>query len=210
MFKQVLAGATLAMALTVAPAHAMVIFSDNFNTENGGVGALNYNSFANFAVSDGTVDLIGNGFFDFPPVTNGHGLYVDLDGSTSDAGLMLADPIAVSPGSYTLFFQLAGNQRQGGDDIVAINLFLDGTNIFTGNILVPQSDGFLGHLIPFEVASGGDFTFSFQNSGGAVNIGALLDNIAIDQVREGRSVPEPASMLLLGSAFALGLARRRR
>ena len=55
-------------------ANAGVIFSDNFNAENGGTGVLNYNSFNNWTVTDGTVDLIGNGFFDFYP---GNGLYVD-------------------------------------------------------------------------------------------------------------------------------------
>ncbi|MEZ5560441.1 MAG: hypothetical protein R3E86_18090 [Pseudomonadales bacterium] len=52
-------------------ANAAIIFSDNFDGENGGVGALNYNSFAHWTVLDGTVDLIGNGFFDFLP---GNGL----------------------------------------------------------------------------------------------------------------------------------------
>ena len=47
--------------------------------------ALNYTGFANWTVYSGTVDLIGNGSYDFLP---GDGLYVDLDGSTSDAGVL--------------------------------------------------------------------------------------------------------------------------
>lgn len=206
MLKRVLAGVGLAVALTAAPAHAAVIFSENFDAENGGVGSLNYSSFANFSVSSGSVDLIGNGLWDFPPATTGHGLYVDLDGSTSDAGLMLANPIAVAPGDYTVFFQLAGNQRGGGDEVVTVDLFLDGTNISTGLMLVPETQPFFGYLMPFSVASSGAFTFSFQNAGGD-NVGALLDNITVNQIR---AAPEPASLLLLGSALALGLARRRR
>ena len=46
---------------------------------------LNYNSFSQFSVTNGTVDLIGNGFFDFYP---SQGRYVDLDGSTGNAGLL--------------------------------------------------------------------------------------------------------------------------
>jgi hypothetical protein len=209
MLKRVLAGLGLALALTAAPAHAAVIvFTEDFNAENGGVGALNYNSFTNFTVSSGTVDLIGNGFFDFPPVTTGHGLYVDLDGSTSDAGLMLANPIPVTPGEYELFFQLAGNQRNAGPDIVQVSLFLDGVLVYNppGNVLVPQDLPFLGQILPFTVTSAGNLTFSFQNNGGD-NIGALLDNITVTQLR---AAPEPASMLLFGSALAIGLVRRRR
>jgi hypothetical protein len=205
MLTRLVAGVGLAVALTATPAHAAtIIFSDNFNTENGGVGALNYNSFANFTVvaGTGTVDLIGNGFFEFPPVTNGHGLYVDLDGSTSDAGLMLADPIPVLPGDYELFFQLAGNQRQAGNDVVSVNLFLNNVLFFTGNVLVPQDLPFIGFPLPFTLASGGNLTFSFQNDGNN-NIGALLDNITLT------ALPEPGSLLLLGSALALRLARRR-
>ncbi len=62
-----------------------ILFQDDFNSENGGSGALNYNSFANWDVTDGTVDLIGTNFYDFHP---GNGLYVDLDGSTSNAGVL--------------------------------------------------------------------------------------------------------------------------
>ncbi len=48
---------------------------------------LNYAGFANWDVLDGFVDLIGNGFFDLLP---GNGLYVDLDGSTGDAGKLIS------------------------------------------------------------------------------------------------------------------------
>ena len=70
-----LAGASAAQAATV--------FSDNFNSDSLG---LNYTAFVNgWSVSDGTVDLIGTGFFDFYP---GNGNYVDLDGSSSNAGVL--------------------------------------------------------------------------------------------------------------------------
>lgn len=64
-------------------AQATVLLSDNFNSENGGAGTLNYAGFVNWTVSDGSVDLCGNGFCDFLP---GNGLYVDMDGSTGNAG----------------------------------------------------------------------------------------------------------------------------
>ena len=62
--------ALLAAALTAAltgAASAAPLFSDNFNAQNGGVGTLNFSGFTNWTVSNGSVDLIGNGFFDFYP-----------------------------------------------------------------------------------------------------------------------------------------------
>jgi hypothetical protein len=102
----------LPLLFGAAQGHAATIFSDNFNTENGGVAdasTLNYNTFANWTVNGGgTVDLIGNGYFDFYP---GQGLYVDLDGSTSNAGQLTSINIALNPGTYTLQFLLGGSQR---------------------------------------------------------------------------------------------------
>ena len=108
MKRLVLTWGVLAFAM-MGQLKATIIFSDNFNAENGGVGVLNYNSFANWSVSGGTVDLIGSpGFFDFFPQ---NGLYVDLDGTSFLAGTLTSIGIPVTPGSYILSFLLAGSQR---------------------------------------------------------------------------------------------------
>src|SRR5579862_1829881 len=94
MVSRRIAAALAAFALCVgAPAaHAQVyLLNDNFNTENGGVGQLNYTGFDNWNVS-GAVDLIGNGFFDFYP---GNGLYVDMNGSPGP-GTMTSRPHTTS------------------------------------------------------------------------------------------------------------------
>lgn len=75
--------ASVACALllsTAGIAGAAPIFADTFESETPG---LNYNSFISWRVSDGTVDVIGDNFYDFLP---GNGLHVDLDGSTANAG----------------------------------------------------------------------------------------------------------------------------
>jgi PEP-CTERM motif len=194
------------LCLSAGSAKAATVFSDNFNSENGGVGVLNYGTdvgtFAHFGISGGSVDLIGNGYFDFYP---GNGLYVDLDGSTSGAGLMSANPISLGPGSYTLSFYLGGNQRGYPDDAVSVNVF-GSSSYGSGSYNLTSSDPLAQHQISFTLGAPDAVKFSFQNAGGD-NVGAILDNITIDS-NEQAPVPEPASMLLLGSGI-VAVARRR-
>lgn len=74
----------LAAAAFAAPAQAGVVYSNNFDSENGGNTALNYNGFNGLTVTNGTVDLVKSG--DFGIICAGAaGACVDLDGSTNDA-----------------------------------------------------------------------------------------------------------------------------
>ncbi len=98
-------------------AGADVLLFDDFNAENGGVRQLNYTAFANWDITDGTVDLC-----DAVDVMQGDGLYVDLDGSTNDAGRMESKTtFPLQPGFYELSFLLAGSQR-GDFNTVTVSL----------------------------------------------------------------------------------------
>lgn len=183
--------------LLTSPVFAGVIFYDNFNSENGGGGVLNYNGFANWAVSDGTVDLIGNGFYDFLP---GNGLYVDMDGSTGNAGMMTSK-FSLNPGSYTLEFDLAGNQRNAADELVTVQVNL---GFFSKTYSLPQSAPFTHYTETFTVPTSMTASLSFEGAG-RDNIGMLLDNVKLSVV------PEPATLMLLGFGFVgLGIAIRRK
>jgi PEP-CTERM motif len=196
------AGLLWIAATTLTPAVAATIFEDNFDTETLG---LNYAGFANWDVTDGTVDLIGAGFFDLIP---GNGRYVDLDGSTSNAGVLTTKTsfLFEAGQTYVLTFDLAGNQRGGANDLVTVVL---------GSFVNEVFD--LASAVPFTTVNrvftpGADTTaaLSFSNAGGD-NVGALLDRVRIESDDDGGAIPEPATLALFGLALcALHLARRRR
>lgn len=187
----------LALALILSPAlsHAAVtIFSDNFDTDALATNQTTFNG--GWTVSGGTVDLIGNpGFFDFLP---GNGRYVDLDGSSWQAGEFHKDLSLTAGVQYTLSFDLAGSQR-GSDENVNINF---GSSV--DNLTVGSGVGFTTHTLLFTPGTSGLYSVIFQNAGGD-NVGALLDNVSVMAVPE----PETYAMLLSGLGL-LGFAVRRR
>ena len=180
----------------VSGANAAVL-SDNFDSENGGVGVPNYASFANWTISNGHVDLIGNpGFFNLLP---GNGLYVDLDGSTFATGLMTSNTVFPA-GNYIFSFSLAGSQRTDNNDngnTVDVSFGSYNASIFKNTF-----DPFQTYSVGVTVAAGGS-AISFQNQGVSNNVGLLLDNVVV-------TAPLPSTLLLLGSSLAgLGLLRRK-
>ena len=97
-----------AAALVTAGAHAAPLASDDFDAN-----ALKLNGVpVGWTVTGGTVDIIGTSFsgtaFNLVP---GHGAYIDLDGSSGDAGL-LSRTFTLNAGvEYTATFDLAGSHR---------------------------------------------------------------------------------------------------
>jgi len=225
---RVWAGVCAAALLSLGPGKAAaVIFMDNFDSEPVPASpgwVANYNSFANFFVNDGTVDLLGP---TNPFGLTGVGNFVDLDGSTNNGGFLeTIRQFNYSAGdSVTLDVLVSGNQRGGTDGLFAGFRFFNPRSIdhinFSGftSFSTPNTPGqeLLGiasvasnspyqtYSISFRALTSGTLT-ALVGTDSADNVGPLLDGVSL------AAVPEPATWALSIAGLGLlgaGLRRRR-
>ena len=198
--------AVSALLLCLNAQASVTLLNDNFNSENGGVGLLNYTSFLNWDVTAGAVDLIplSDGEFNFYP---GNGLYVDLDGSTGVAGTIKTKSSfnLVAGETYKLQFDLGGSTR-GDTNTVHVSLGSAWNQDFTLN----SSDPLATNTFNFTVGSAETAPLQFKHDGGD-NVGLILDNVTLTR-ESGGSTPELSTWMLLACSglAGLGLLRRRK
>lgn len=192
--------AVTATFLVANGAMATPLFFDNFDTENNSSGVSNYDTFNNWTVDLGSVDLVGGGYWEWLAKD---GLSVDLDGSTGDAGRLTSVDINVIAGqTYTFSFDISGNQRNALTDSVVVGVYIsDYYETFT----LSGTDSW--QTISREVTVYKDFVNIVFNHDGNDNIGIVLDNVSFDA----SPVPEPTTMLLFGTGLIglAGFARRK-
>lgn len=183
----------IGLGMSSASSAATVIFSDNFDGE---VRELNA-SLDNWAVTNGTVDVIGTGFFQLA----GLGTYLDLDGSTNNAGRIttLASFSYAAGQQYELAFSYGKNGT-------AFETLSFGFGDWSASLSLAAGalPGFTSAVFSFTALTSGTSGLFFENSGGD-NQGALLDNVKLSVV------PLPASgLMLIGGLAALAALRRRK
>ena len=187
-------------------AQAAPVFSDNFDSY--AADQLNWVApvSSGWVITNGMVDIIGNGgSFDFLP---GNGSYVDLDGSSSRSGQLSHTVNLVAGHTYSLSFDLAGSQR-GTTEMVDVKF---GTTM--EQFTLSSGDGFSHHTMKFTALSSGLATFEYRNNQFGTNIvnnegnhiGALLDNVAVTSGPE----PESYAMFMAGLGLMGFIARRRK
>ncbi|HKO70232.1 MAG TPA: PEP-CTERM sorting domain-containing protein [Bradyrhizobium sp.] len=178
-----------AFGIGASTANADVLLSDTFNSYGQ---QLNWTPPAIWTVPSGSVDLIGETptgtSFDFYP---GNGGFVDLHGSTEQAGT-LQTLQSFAAGNYTLSFDLGGNAR--GDvsktTVISLGSFSRALTLASNDPLQPFSFSF--------ATSGGNLSFA-DLPGGSGNVGNILDNVSLSSSLAS-AAPEPSTwaMMLMG------------
>ena len=189
------------LAFCAAPAvRAAVLLNENFDelTQQ-----LTVTSAGAFSTINGTnVDVVGNpGSF---PLCNGpeSGNCIDMNGSSGNPQGQLQSNMLFAAGSYLLSFDLIGDQR-GSTASVTVT-FGSYDQMFT----LTSADLAGGIVVnaPVTVTTPTHLLFASDVPG---VIGLELDNVVVST--SATTIPEPASLLLMGSALLAGaMALRRR
>jgi hypothetical protein len=152
-----------------------ILLKDTFDKENGGAGRLNYTSLAQWKITKGSVDLIGKRLYDFYP---GHGLYLDLDGTTRQAGTLESKKeFILAAGTYELRFDLGNNPGHPSPNTMEVRLGTAYKESFTRQGKVPLETV----IRTFSVATPTSGSLIFEHAGGD-NGGLVLDNVRLTQL----------------------------
>jgi Ca2+-binding RTX toxin-like protein len=199
----ILQGVTGLTLTSAAFAPTTVLLSDNFDTENGGSGTGPLTSLNQWNVTDGSVDLIGNGWYDYLP---GNGLYLDLDGGAGTAGstgarLESKSSFSFSSGELvTLNFSLAGSQIWWSNpDTVTVSL----GNLWSETFTVPYYQGLTTISRTFSITAASSNNKLIFDQAGGDDAGLKLDAIQLSKTTRNNSFSNAGVIAFNSSTYTV-------
>jgi len=203
-------GAALPLAAHAAP--ETVLLADDFNAEHGSVGSAEYSGFANFSAAN--VDLLAPGYFyNLCELAGGSTACLDMEGS-GNGSLTTLTAYELAPGTVTMQFDLAGDQRgRSGNSVVASLVSIFGEVLFSESFSLASDADFTTFTRTVSLTNATQARLSFQSYGPADSMGMLLDNVRLSAGGDviAAPVPEPSTWALFGGGLlALGAVVRRR
>ncbi len=191
------------LSICVGSSRASLVFSENFDSYPYGG---NWDGSGVWDILWGDVDMHGaGGFWDVWP---GNGQYVDMAGSTGEAGAIWRY-IDLPAGDYVLKFDLAGSgyipdtqTPRAEDNTVMAQVDV----VVSSPITLAFDTPFTTFTLPFTVTTAGPVPIAFGDMGPNDNAGLFLDNVRVHSV-----VPAPGAVLLGSIGVGIvGWLRRRK
>ena len=191
----------LCFSILAVDGYCSTVFYDNFDGEPS-TSILNYDSFVNWNVFNGTVDLLTSGDSFLVQCYGGAGQCVDLDGTTNDAALFVTKQSFDLPaGEYVLSFAISGNQRASGNDTVTVSL----GSMFSETYTKTRNDPFELISVSINVPTATSANISFDHQGGD-RYGIILDEVSLTAV----PIPAAGWLFLSGILGIWNFAARSR
>jgi hypothetical protein len=187
-----------------APLYSATLLNENFDELKTSLEATSVGAFS--TINGTNVDIVGGGLYGQLCASPESGNCVDLDGSNGNPEGQLQSNTLFAAGSYVLSFDLIGSHR-GNTASTTVTFgnydqkFTLGSTDDTDGIVVNQA---------VVLTAPGFLLFASDTPGVA---GDLLDDVVVSGAGVVSGVPEPSSLLFIGSGLLAGIgvmaARRR-